>query len=97
ELRISMTAQVNVVLAEAEQVLTIPAAALGPRLPDGGYEVQVRDADGQMHKRRVVAGINNNTVVQVLEGLQAGEEVVIGDAAQAPPGQPQRRRGMRML
>lgn len=98
ELRISMTAQVNVVLAEAKQVLTIPATALGPRQPDGSYEVQVRDAQGQVQKRRIVAGINNNTVVQVLEGLQAGEEVVIGDATQAAEsGQPPRRRGMRML
>jgi len=98
ELRIAMTAQVNVVLAAADQVLTIPSVALGKRLPDGGYEVRVRDEQGQLHTRRVSIGINNNNVAQVLDGVQAGEQVVIGDAAQAvaspPPG---RRGGMRML
>src|SRR5690606_20284445 len=47
DLRIAMTAQVYVVLAEARQVLAIPSAALGDATPDGKYTVRVLDAQGR--------------------------------------------------
>ena len=47
KLRISMTAQVQIVRADAPGALTIPATALGPRGKDGSYIVRVVGADGQ--------------------------------------------------
>ncbi|MEJ0038290.1 MAG: efflux RND transporter periplasmic adaptor subunit [Gammaproteobacteria bacterium] len=41
ELRISMTAQVYLVLGDAKDALVIPSAALSPRGRDGSYSVQV--------------------------------------------------------
>jgi macrolide-specific efflux system membrane fusion protein len=80
--RISMTAQVNIVLAQAHQALIVPASALGPRERDGRYRVQVLGADGRTPQaRRVSVGINNRVSAQVLAGLKQGERVVIRQAA----------------
>ena len=84
KLRISMTAQVQIVRADAPGALTIPATALGPRGKDGSYTVRVVDADGQAQPRSIKVGLNTNVSVQVLEGLVEGDKVVIGDAATAP-------------
>jgi macrolide-specific efflux system membrane fusion protein len=86
ELRIAMTAQVYVVLAEAKQVPTIPSAALGERAADGSYTVRVLDAQGLPMPRKITVGINNNVTAQVTDGLKQGEQVVVGEvAAGAPP------------
>ena len=84
KLRISMTAQVQIVRADAPGALTIPATALGPRGKDGSYTVRVVGADGQAQPRSIKVGLNTNVSVQVLEGLAEGDKVVIGDAATAP-------------
>ena len=84
KLRISMTAQVQIVRADAPGALTIPATALGARGKDGSYTVRVVGADGQAQPRQVKVGLNNNVSAQVLEGLNEGDKVVIGDAATAP-------------
>ncbi|MDD1013910.1 macrolide transporter subunit MacA [Pseudomonas rubra] len=78
-LRISMTAQVHIVLDTAEGVLTVPVAALGPRNGDGSYPVKVLDDKGFAQVRNVQAGINNNVKVQIRQGLAEGDRVVIGD------------------
>ncbi|RQS96618.1 macrolide transporter subunit MacA [Burkholderia contaminans] len=80
-LRISMTAQVSIVLSNARNALSIPAAALGEKRKDGTYAVRVLRADGSTEARNVRIGINNNVRVEVLAGLKDGERVVIGDAA----------------
>jgi len=43
--------------------------------------VRVMKADGTVENRRVMTGINNNIMVQVLSGLEEGERVVTGGAA----------------
>ena len=80
-LRISMTAQVSIVLAEAKNTLLIPASALGEKGKDGSYTVRVPDADGKLQPRQVKIGLNNNVNAQVLSGLKQDEKVVIGQAA----------------
>ncbi|VWC18773.1 macrolide transporter subunit MacA [Burkholderia lata] len=80
-LRISMTAQVSIVLGNARNALSIPAAALGEKRKDGTYAVRVLRADGSTETRNVRIGINNNVRVEVLAGLKDGERVVIGEAA----------------
>ncbi|HEK1687866.1 TPA: macrolide transporter subunit MacA [Pseudomonas putida] len=78
-LRISMTAQVRIVLATAEAVLSVPVAALGPRSGDGRFPVRVVDAKGFAQVRQVQAGINNNVRVEIRQGLDEGDRVVIGE------------------
>lgn len=85
-LRTYMTAQVNIVLGRAEGVLTIPAAALGPRDADGFHSVRVPGADGQVARRKVRIGLNDKVTAQVLDGLAEGDLVVTGQgtAGQSP-------------
>jgi membrane fusion protein, macrolide-specific efflux system len=79
-LRIGMTAQVEIVLARAEQVLVVPFAALGARAADGTYTVRVLDGEGRAAARKVRIGMNNRVDAQVLSGLREGERVVVGEA-----------------
>ncbi len=82
-LRISMTAQVFVVLGEAKQVLQIPSSALGRKGEDGRYAVRVVGKDGRPQERRIRVGMNNNVMAEVVEGLSEGESVVSADVAPA--------------
>jgi len=92
-LRISMTTQVVIVLAEARNAVVIPSTALGERDPDGRYTVQVLDAHGAATPRKVRIGINTNAAVQITEGLNAGERVVIGNSNGADAVSTSTRRG----
>jgi macrolide-specific efflux system membrane fusion protein len=83
-LRISMTAQVYVVLNEAKQVLLIPASAIEQSGRRGAATVRVVGEDGKAEVRTVKVGINNNVNAQILEGLKAGDKVVVSEAP--PPG-----------
>jgi membrane fusion protein, macrolide-specific efflux system len=80
-LRISMTAQVHIVLASAQRVLTIPATALGEKRPGGSYRVMVVGRDGRAEPRSVNIGINNKVIAQVLGGLREGERVILAQAS----------------
>jgi macrolide-specific efflux system membrane fusion protein len=83
KLRISMTAQVFIVLGEAKNTVVVPASALGKRGEDGRYAVRVVLKDNKTETRQVRIGMNNNVQAQVLEGLEVGERVVSADAAPA--------------
>jgi len=94
KLRISMTAQVNIVLAHAEKALVIPATALDHKLPDGRWQVMIAGQDGRPQPREIRVGINNRIKAQVLDGLQQGERVVTGQAsASTETSTTQRRMG----
>jgi macrolide-specific efflux system membrane fusion protein len=93
KLRISMTATVSIVRAEAKGALVIPVGALSARGSDGAYTVSVLGADQRLQQRRIKVGINNHINAQVLDGLRAGELVVLGNAAAAQPGSSMRRMG----
>jgi macrolide-specific efflux system membrane fusion protein len=80
-LRVDMTAQVAIVLGDAQQALAVPQTALGPRSQDGRHEVRVLRPDQTVETRRVRIGISGNLQAQVLEGLAEGDKVIIGDAA----------------
>ncbi|MRR33825.1 macrolide transporter subunit MacA [bacterium] len=78
--RVSMTAQVAVVLSEAKQVLAIPASALRDKGKNGRQTVKVL-VDGKAEVRAIRVGISDNVNAQVISGLLEGEQVIIGDAA----------------
>ncbi|HHL2500742.1 TPA: efflux RND transporter periplasmic adaptor subunit [Yersinia enterocolitica] len=78
-LRISMTAQVYIVLSKAEDAVVIPATALENN--NGRYRVQVVESNGKISTREVTVGLNNNVDAQILSGLQAGEQVIVSQAS----------------
>jgi len=85
-LRISMTAQVRIVLDKAKDVLTVPVAALGAKNQDGSFVVRVLYAEGKAQPRNVQTGINNNVRAEIKDGLAEGDKVVIGEPTPAVAG-----------
>ncbi len=84
-LRVGMTVQVEIQVASVRQVLTMPAAALGERDAQGRHRVLVLVDAATVQapqERWVRIGLNNRVLVEVLEGLQEGEQVITGRAPQ---------------
>lgn len=76
-LRISMTASVTIVLAEARNVLSLPSSLVTRQGPDGGAMVTVFDpASEEMRPVRVEVGLNNNINAEIVSGLEEGDLVV---------------------
>lgn len=84
-LRIAMTAQVTVVLNEAKDALSVPISALGKAAPDGRYPVRVLGKDGQVDTIMVAVGINDRVRVQVLDGLNEGDQVITEESSGKEP------------
>ncbi|HIV71607.1 MAG TPA: efflux RND transporter periplasmic adaptor subunit [Candidatus Aquabacterium excrementipullorum] len=101
KLRVSMTAQVSIVLARANDALVIPSAALSDRRDkEGRYEVRVLEGDEKhprINPRKVRIGLNNRVQAQVLEGLNEGDKVVVGEAQAGESGSTGRRGGPPMF
>ncbi|WP_324045392.1 efflux RND transporter periplasmic adaptor subunit [Aeromonas caviae] len=75
QLRISMTAQVYLVVARLKSALVIPAIALQRD------QVRVVDDGGKISLRRVKVGLNNKVDTQILSGLSAGERVIVSEVS----------------
>ena len=85
-LRVSMTAQVHIVVDRVQGALTVPASALGAKDDEGRYAVRVLTGEGDKQReetRLVRVGLNNRVHAQVLEGLKEGEHVITGEATPA--------------
>lgn len=82
-LKVSMTAQVTIVLKKTEQALCIPVSSLGEKHKDGSSTVRVLK-DEKPETRNIKTGITNNVQIQVMEGLRDGEKVIIGDSSSLP-------------
>lgn len=82
-LRSSMTAQVYVVLQKAENALTIPATAIQQKLADN-KAIVYKMVNGEPIETEVETGIDNNVNVQILSGLSANDEVIVGSLNLAP-------------
>ncbi len=76
-LDIQMTAQVFIVLAQAKNVLVIPAAAVGNAGEGARINVQVLNADGRVESRAITVGIKGELSAEVTSGLKEKEQVVI--------------------
>lgn len=95
KLRISMTAQVTIVLDEVENALVLSSGLVTRRGPDGNAMVMVYDpVTEQIEPRRVEVGLNNNVMAEIKSGLNEGDEVVssTGASVRVPTG----GQGMRM-
>jgi len=76
ELMTKMTAQVFFVLAEAQDVLSVPVSALMED-EQGNTIVQVQNKQGGIDQRVVERGIDNRVKVEIKSGLKEGELVVL--------------------
>ncbi|NYE59922.1 macrolide-specific efflux system membrane fusion protein [Duganella sp. 1224] len=78
ELMSGMTAQVQFVVAQAKDALLLPVNLLGKRDATGMYEVHVVNAERRIVTRKVKIGVRTAQQAQVLSGLDAGEQVLVG-------------------
>lgn len=80
-LRISMTAQVNLLRDQAKDALLVPVQAT-KKASDGRTYVEIADQNNQPEKRYITTGISDSVDIQVLSGLRLGEKVIL--ATQQP-------------
>lgn len=85
-LRIGMTAQVTVVLRQAKNALSIPLTALGKRNAEGRNPVRVLRQSGDIETVTIGVGVTDRVNVEVLDGLEEGDEVIIEADADASAG-----------
>lgn len=69
----AMTARVNINTAEKEDTLVVPISTL--KTDSSGTYVMVKNGD-QQEKRQVETGIYSDDMVEIISGLNEGEEVV---------------------
>lgn len=74
-----MTVGVDFVFLEREVPVAVPTGAI-KKGKDGG--VQVRDADGKIVVRKVRTGATDFRNTEILEGLQAGDSVLVAETSQ---------------
>ena len=73
-----MTAQVFFVAQQAQNVLTVPTAALHNGSAADRQIAQVVAANGEVQRREVRTGISDRLRTQILEGLAEGDHVLSG-------------------
>lgn len=78
-----MTVGVDFVFMEREVPVAVPSSAV-KKGKDGG--VQVRDAEGKIVVRKVRTGATDFRNTEILEGLEAGDSVLVAEAAQKAGG-----------
>lgn len=76
-----MTAQVFFIVAETQNALLAPSAAL-QRLDRQRYQVTVLTPSGSQEIREVQVGVNNRIQVEILSGLQEGEILLLQTGGQ---------------
>ena len=101
-LKPEMTANVEIIVAEKEEVLMVPSEAV--LYKKGGYFVRVQKDDGSIEERPVQAGISNGVVIEIIKGLSQGDTIIYrkGEAQSRWRTEQSRRslsssRGMRMM
>jgi macrolide-specific efflux system membrane fusion protein len=73
-----MTTQVFFVAEQAQNVLTAPIAALQAGSQTDQQTAQVVASNGSLEQRNVRTGISDRLRVQILDGLQEGDHLLIG-------------------
>lgn len=84
-LKYGMTGTAEILVQDKQNVLTLPLEAL--RIQRGNATVTVKKPDGTLQENTPVKlGISSKTAVEVVEGLQEGDEVVVPTRQRAQNG-----------
>jgi RND family efflux transporter MFP subunit len=67
--------RVSIIAETIQNTLIVPASAL-LNFDEGGQKVMAVDKDSVAHERRVSVGVRQDARVQILSGVQAGDQVV---------------------
>ena len=75
EIKPGMTGNVDVIIAQKQNVLRLPVTAINPR--NGRATVQVLRPDGTQETRHVTTGLKGDDDIEITSGLDAGDRVVV--------------------
>jgi multidrug efflux pump subunit AcrA (membrane-fusion protein) len=80
QLRVGMSVELKVPKQSADQVLAVPMAAINL---DENYQAYVlmEDASGQQQRVSVRTGVNDGMFIEILEGLNEGDVVLVSAAS----------------
>jgi multidrug efflux pump subunit AcrA (membrane-fusion protein) len=70
-----MTGNVDVIIAQKQDVLRLPVTAINPR--NGRATVQVLGKDGKPESRDVTTGLKGDDDIEITSGLNVGDKVVV--------------------
>ncbi len=73
-LKPGMTAEVEILVAHLEDVLTVPVSAVVEQR--GQFFCWIRTPDGTVERRPLVLGLSNDQYIEVKDGVAAGDEVI---------------------
>ena len=87
ELKPGMTGNVDVIIAQKQNVLRLPVTAINPR--NGRATVQVVGPDGEtLETRQVTTGLKGDDDVEITSGLSEGDKVVVTVGGGGGAGRP---------
>jgi multidrug efflux pump subunit AcrA (membrane-fusion protein) len=69
------TVRVSIIAETIQNTIVVPATAL-LNADDGGQKVMVVTSDNKAHERRIAVGVRQGARVQIISGVQEGEQVV---------------------
>ena len=69
------TVRVSIIAETVQNTIVVPASAL-LNFDEGGQKVMVVDANSAAHERKVIPGVRQGERVQIVTGLQEGEQIV---------------------
>jgi macrolide-specific efflux system membrane fusion protein len=78
-LKIQMTAQVFIVLAQAKNVLLIPVSAIGNATPNSAILVRVLKPNNEVEPRAIKIGVKSEIMAEVTQGLQEKEKIILNE------------------
>jgi len=70
-----MTGNVDVIIAQKQNVLRLPVTAINPR--NGRATVEVLGKDGKTESREVTTGLKGDDDIEITSGLEVGDKVVV--------------------
>lgn len=82
ELRTYMTANIHFVISEKQRVLKVPSTAVRSRGDTKTVEVLV---NGKPERREVKTGIKDDVDTEIVSGLNAGDEIIVGRSSGTMP------------
>lgn len=81
-LRVSMTAEVTVILGESKDVLIIPISVLQHKVAPNKYSVRVLDGPNKVSEKIVTVGRKDNINYEIIDGISENDKIIIGNDAE---------------
>jgi len=86
--RSQMTANISFIVKSKDEALLLPSSAVRD-MPNGSKQVFIPGPDGKPTAHEITTGIESNDKVEVISGLQSGDEVLMTQGKYVPQQGPQ--------